>query len=92
MNHKAASGEQNIKLNTTSEESDNEMINTLNKSQKKWLITDQLLNKNEKKNLKRFSGKFLLYKRDFSGKIYGTVIIHENTNRNKNQPIIYKSL
>ena len=34
MNHKAASGEQNIKLDTTSEESDDEMINTLNKSQK----------------------------------------------------------
>ena len=38
MNHKAANGEQNIKLETTSEESDDEMINTLNKSKKnqKW--------------------------------------------------------
>ena len=73
-----------MKLETTSEESDDEMINTLNKSKKKP--------KMKKKNFKGFSGKFLHCKRDFSGKIYGTVIIHENTNRNKNQPIIYKSL
>ena len=38
VNHKAASGEQNIKLDTTSEESDDEMINTLNKSQKSDLL------------------------------------------------------
>ena len=38
VNHKAASGEQNIKLDTTSEESDDEMINTLNKSKKSDLL------------------------------------------------------
>lgn len=38
VNHKAASREQNIKLDTTSEESDDEMINTLNKSQKSELL------------------------------------------------------
>ena len=44
MNHKAANGEQNIKLETTSEESDDEMINTLNKSKKKTKIKKKILN------------------------------------------------
>ena len=53
MNHKVASGEHNIKLDTTSEESDDEMINTLNKSQK---------NKNEKIILNAFSESFYIAK------------------------------
>ena len=44
MNHKAANGEQNIKLETTSEESDDEMINTLNKSKKKPKMKKKILN------------------------------------------------
>ena len=49
MNHKAASREQNIKLDTTSEESDDEMINTLNKSQKGDLLQTNCLTKMKKK-------------------------------------------
>ena len=38
----------------------------------------------KKNNLKRLSEKFFHCKRDYSGKIYGTVIIHEKTDRHKN--------
>ena len=54
MNHKAANGEQNMKLETTSEESDDEMINTLNKSKKKP--------KMKKKILKAFPESFYIAK------------------------------
>ena len=62
MNHKAASGEQNIKLDTTSEESDDEMINMLNRSQKVTYYRPTAEQKWKKKYLKRLSEKFLHYK------------------------------